>query len=120
MELQSFLSKDHTNWNEFTEEYVCVNYAMDLVVNASEQDIHAWLVAVYFKKEEDGHAFVAFETTDKGIIWIEPQTDYALLKTGVGKPLCYLSDTSYCMPGIIDEVWDDIDCDPVTHECWEK
>jgi hypothetical protein len=34
--------------------------------------------------------------------------------------LCYLSDTSYCMPGVIDEVWDDIECDPVTHECREK
>ena len=120
MELQSFLSKDHTNWNEYTEEYNCVNYAMDLVANASEQDIHAWLVAVDFKDDEIGHVFVAFETTNKGIVWIEPQSDYALLKTDVGKPLCHVTDTSYCMPGIISKILDDIECNPITHDCWEK
>jgi hypothetical protein len=76
VELVSFISDDHTNWNEFNvNKYNCMDFSIDLVENATKQKIKAWIVSVMFYGEEVGHAFVAFETTDRGIVFIEPQAD---------------------------------------------
>ena len=75
-ELVNFLSDDHTNWNEYIPgKYVCLDFAVDLVANAEKRYIKAWIVGVEFKDGGPGHAFVAFETTDRGIVYIEPQAD---------------------------------------------
>ncbi len=89
MELVQFITDDHTNWNEYdVVDYNCLNYAVDLVENAHQQDLKAWIVLVNFVDEEEGHAFVAFETSDRGIVYIEPQGDNTYLVLEVGKPLC--------------------------------
>ncbi len=121
MELQDFLAKDHTNWNKYTDEYVCVNFAMDLVANAKKQNINAWIVLVSFKDTPDGHAFVAFETTDKGIVWIDPQSDYSYRVVDAGKNLCSaVVDTNFCNFGVITEILQPAECNAVTHDCWTR
>jgi hypothetical protein len=118
-ELNAFLAQDHTNWNTYVEgKYTCVNYALDLVSNAEERGINAWIVAVMFQDSDIGHAFVAFNTSDFGIVWIEPQSDYAYAAVEVGQLLCLRVNTSRCWDeGVVTEVHEHIDCDPDTHKC---
>lgn len=121
-ELTTFLSNDHTNWNAYDEDtYTCVNFAMDLQANAEKKNLHAWLVGVVFDPEESGHAFVAFETSDKGVVWIEPQDDYAYASVAIGKPLCMVVDTSACWEdGNVTEIIQPLECDAKTSECWNS
>ncbi len=86
MELVSFISDDHTNWNEYVPgHYVCLDFAIDLVENAGKQNIKAWIVTVEFYNDELGHAFAAFETTDRGIVFIEPQADVPFVTPVAGQ-----------------------------------
>jgi hypothetical protein len=92
---------------------------MDLVANARKQNINAWIVGAQFEHSETGHAFVAFETTDLGVVWIEPQSDYAYYAVEVGKFLCYTEDTSICYDqGKVTKVEQPVECDAKTGECW--
>jgi hypothetical protein len=88
LDLNYFLASDRTNMYDYTSSYRCLNFSFDLVVLARKQNINAWIVAVDFYNEDTGHAFVAFETTDKGIVYIEPQSDYRLTAPKIGEWLC--------------------------------
>jgi hypothetical protein len=119
-DLNVFLSNDHTNWNTYIpNKYTCVNYAMDLVANAHKANIDAWIVAVEFDRSKIGHAFVAFRTTDMGVVWIEPQSDYAYYAVEIGEPLCYAADTSFCQDyGRVTKIEEPVQCDEKTSNCW--
>ena len=104
MELVSFLSDDHTNWNAYDSNYyVCLDFSIDLVESAGKQNIKGWIVGVDFYNQENGHAFVAFETTDLGVVYIEPQSDFRYIIPIVGKPLCDASTGTYCI-GTISKI----------------
>jgi len=97
-ELVSFLEKDHTNWNPYVPgKYTCLDFSTDLVANATQQGIKAWIVAVDFTDGGPGHAFVAFETSDRGIVYVEPQADDAYPIVAVGKNLCDSWGVYQCM-----------------------
>jgi hypothetical protein len=97
-ELVSFLEKDHTNWNPYVPgKYTCLDFSRDLVANAAAQGIKAWIVAVDFKSGGPGHAFVAFETIDRGVIFVEPQADDTYPTVVVGKNLCDSWGVYQCM-----------------------
>lgn len=121
-ELNDFLASDHTNWNKYVPgKYTCVNFAMDLVANAKKKGFNAWIVSVEFGPAVPGHAFVGFETTDKGVVWVEPQTDYAYNQVKVGEPLCLKIDPSSCDNwGVVTKILDPAQCDAVTSECWQQ
>ena len=125
-QLVDFLLKDHTNWNEWTNDYVCVNFSLDLVANARAKGINAWIVAVKFsghpydKTQPDGHTFVAFRTIDQGIIWVEPQTDEMYTVTEIGKDLCLANNPAMCWEeGYVTQMLDPALCDPISHQCWQ-
>lgn len=120
LDLNIFLSNDHTNWNNYIPgKYTCVNYAEDLVAAAHKANIDAWIVAVEFYRDAVGHAFVAFQTTDKGVVWIEPQSDYAYAEVEIGQPLCYAEDTSFCEDsGLVTKIEEPVQCDVNTSTCW--
>ncbi len=100
-ELVAFITEDHTNWQDYEpDEYICLNFAIDLAANAHERQIPAWVTAVYFEGQEIGHAFVAFLTSDKGMVYIEPQTDIPYIQPQVGRPLCDLWSGQNCL-GVI-------------------
>ncbi len=85
----SFLEQDHTNWNEYDySTYDCVDFSVDLVASAESQNIKAWIASVEFGGQKIGHAFVVFETTDYGLVYIEPQADVPYVGLKVGQPLC--------------------------------
>ena len=78
-ELKKFLARDKTDYEPYLEgEYVCTDFAAEVNNNAELEGIRAAFVAINFPEER--HAIVAFETIDKGIIFIEPQSD------GVAEP----------------------------------
>jgi len=88
-ELVAFLASDHTNWNQYIPgKYTCLEFSMDLVANAHKLGIQAWIVTVDFKNGGLGHAFTAFATTDRGVVYIEPQADDTYPIVAVGHPLC--------------------------------
>lgn len=118
-QLVDFILDDHTNWNVWTEQYNCVNFSLDLEANARSQNIDSWIVAVVFENIDEGHAFVAFPTSDRGEIWIEPQSDDAYAVAEVGEYLCLLKDPSLCIQdGKIIKIIQPATCDGDTHACW--
>lgn len=109
-DLVQFLIEDHTNWREYDlETYNCMDYAIDLVANAREQDLKAWMVGVYFFDQETGHAFVAFETTDRGVVYVEPQGDNTYSNVEIGNVLCDDWGQYECY-GMVKEI-DYVECD---------
>ena len=103
-ELVQFLADDHTNWHEYDlETYNCVNYAVDLAVGAEQERIKTRLVGVDFIGQETGHAFVEFETSDRGIIFVEPQGDNTYSNVKLGNLLCDDWGEFECM-GVIDKI----------------
>ena len=103
-ELADFLARDHTNWNQYDpNKYMCFDFAMDLVDNAKKENIKAWIVGVDFTHGDAGHAFVAFETSDKGIIYVEPQADCTYSNLAVGSVLCDDWGQAECM-GVVEKI----------------
>lgn len=110
-ELADFIARDHTNWKPYNiNNYVCLDYAIDLVENARKENIKAWIVGVDFTNGEIGHAFVAFETSDKGIRYVEPQTDYTYSDLTIGHQLCDDWGQDECW-GTIASITHFSDCD---------
>jgi hypothetical protein len=103
-ELADFLVRDHTNWHTYdAEDYNCMDFAIDLVNNARAENIKSWLVGVDFTTGETGHAFVAFDTSDKGVIFVEPQADYTYSNLRVGLDLCDDWGKSACW-GVVKKI----------------
>lgn len=83
-ELKEFLARDQTDFNTFIKgEYVCFDSAAELNNNAETNGIRAAYVRI--RSKEWGHAVVAFETVDRGLIFIEPQSDKDV-EMVIGKP----------------------------------
>jgi hypothetical protein len=72
-EMKDFIARDKTDENTYTEVYTCVNFAADVVNNAKTENIRC--AFVYLEFPVAAHTVVAFNTVDKGLIFIEPQTD---------------------------------------------
>jgi hypothetical protein len=118
-QLTDFLLNDHTNWNSWTDQYTCVNFSLDLVAHAKLQRINAWIVGVEFAGQDEGHAFVAIPTSDRGIIWVEPQTDDTYTISQIGQPLCHANNPYLCWDGNISKIIQPASCDAKTHDCWQ-
>jgi hypothetical protein len=74
--VMTFIAKDRTDTNTYdTIKYNCFNYSADVISNAINQHIRCGFVYIMFKEPHSAHAIIAFSTTDRGIIYIEPQTD---------------------------------------------
>lgn len=73
-ELVAFIVEDTTNTNEYVkggpEAYVCADFAEEVHNNAEAAGIRAAWVGVSFTDGQP-HALNAFETTDKGIVYID-------------------------------------------------
>lgn len=83
-ELKEFLAADKTDSNEFISgEYVCFDFAAELNNNAEANGIRAAYVRI--RAKEWAHAVVAFETVDRGLIFIEPQSDTEI-ELVIGRP----------------------------------
>lgn len=74
-ELLAFIQTETTNEKLFIHTffwgYICTDYAEDVHNNAEAAGIRAALVVIYFEEDEMGHALNAFETIDKGLVYID-------------------------------------------------
>ena len=76
-ELRDFILKDRANRNEFVLNlYECRHFATDVNNNAEAKGLRCAFVLLCFDRGQ--HAVVAFDTTDRGLVYIEPQTDAAI------------------------------------------
>lgn len=73
-EMKEFLARDTTDTLEFIEdEFTCTDFSA--AMNNNAEAIGFRCAIVYISYPEAGHTIVAFDTVDKGIIYIEPQYD---------------------------------------------
>jgi hypothetical protein len=74
-EMKTFLAQDTTDLNKYApDEYICTDFAAAVNNNADTEGVRCAIVDIFYP-EGYGHTIVAFETTDKGLIFIEPQFD---------------------------------------------
>lgn len=84
-ELREFLAGDQTDSNPYIKgDYVCFDFAAELNNNAEASGIRAAYVRISFR--EWAHAVAAFETVDRGLIFIEPQTDKDVGELVINRP----------------------------------
>ena len=69
----AFIDSDRTDENEYTDDYVCYDFTADFNTNAFQMGYRCGFVYIEFSKT--AHAIACFNTTDGGLIYIEPQTD---------------------------------------------
>ena len=73
-EATRFLRNDRTDENEFVEDvYVCSHFARDVCNNAEEEGLRCAFVELRFL--ESGHAIIAFDTIDEGLVYFDAITD---------------------------------------------
>jgi len=72
-ETLEFLDSDQTDKNQYNQSYTCINFANDFKKNALKEGYRCGYVIVEF--HETRHAIVCFNTSDNGLIFIEPQND---------------------------------------------
>ena len=83
-EALDFILRDQTDKHEYNEEnYTCLNFAADFKNNAFKAGYRCGFVSIEFP-EEQAHAIVCFNTTDRGLIFIEPQDD-SIVELKVGR-----------------------------------
>jgi hypothetical protein len=90
-EMKTFLAQDSTNVNNYVEDqYVCVDFAAAVNNNAKAKNIRCAVVDIFYP-DGYGHTIVAFDTTDRGLIYIEPQFDQEV-KLVVGRSYSQLNN----------------------------
>ncbi|MEM2342260.1 MAG: hypothetical protein QXI48_08065 [Candidatus Bathyarchaeia archaeon] len=93
-EAMNFVKIDQTDKNEYVEGvYTCINFAADFKMNAFNAGYRCGLVYIEFI--QGAHALVCFNTTDGGLIFIEPQTD-DMMRVEIG--IRYWNDNGYTCP----------------------
>jgi len=71
-QLEDFLRSDKTDQNQYIpDSYMCADFARDVHNNAEAAGIRAAFVGVFFYGEIEDHALNAFETIDKGLVYID-------------------------------------------------
>jgi hypothetical protein len=74
-EVTQFLQDDKTDQIEYDpDNFTCINFASRLKTNAFNEGFRCFYVNLKYYYNT-GHAIVAFNTTDSGFIFIEPQLD---------------------------------------------
>jgi hypothetical protein len=98
-EALQFISVDQTDKHIYSEAYICVNFAADFNNNAIQAGYRCGFVFIYFP--ETAHSIVCFNTTDHGILFIEPQSD-EIVDMIIGQS--YWDETKYVSPNYDDTI----------------
>ena len=79
----AFIASDPTDKTQYIDPtYICWDFAADVINRATSQSIRCAMVIISYNGPT-GHAIVGFNTTDKGMVYIEPQAD-VLVNLSVG------------------------------------
>jgi len=96
IEMISFIQADRTDGNNYIrDEYDCDHFAADVGNNAEEEGIRCAYVVIDYP-EGWSHIIVAFDTVDRGLIYVDPQTDN-IVEIEIGKPYhqCVVLEPGY-------------------------
>lgn len=97
IEVKDFIRQDKTEKIPYDDEtFICADYAS--VVNNNAEDIGMRCCYIALNFEEDGHSLVGFNTIDKGMIFIEPQSDEWVKNLEVGNDYwtgCVIPESGY-------------------------
>lgn len=75
-EMKEFLAQDTTDSKTYIkDEYLCSDFSAEVNNNADAQGIRCAIVDIFYP-DGYGHTIIAFETTNKGLKFIEPQFDH--------------------------------------------
>ena len=73
-EVAMFIGEDDTNTNQYVPDiFTCIDFAQGVNNNAEKQGIRCCVIHVEF--ENKAHALIGFNTVDKGMVYVEPQSD---------------------------------------------
>jgi len=72
-EALQFICSDQIDENQYNQSYTCFNFANDFRNNALNEGYRCGYVIIRFP--EASHVIVCFNTSDNGLIFIEPQND---------------------------------------------
>ncbi len=76
-EVRDFILEDTTSRNKFIpNQYECRHFATEVDNNAEAAGLRCAFVLLCFERGQ--HAVIAFDTTDRGLVYIESQTDAAI------------------------------------------
>lgn len=98
-EALQFTRSDQTDKNAYNASYTCLNFAADFKNNAFKARYRCGYVVIAFPSAS--HSIVCFNTTDRGLIFIEPQAD-EIVKLTVGQP--YWNRAKYKAPDFDDTI----------------
>jgi hypothetical protein len=74
LEMIRFIAQDKTNEHPYVENsYVCWQFSADVINNAFKAGYRCGFV--YITLAEGSHSIVCFNTTDRGLLFVEPQDD---------------------------------------------
>jgi len=83
-EVQQFVAADKTDSSPYIiGSYTCANFAADFRSNALRAGYECGVVFLYFH-DNTRHAINGFNSTDKGLVFVEPQSD-VFVDVAVGK-----------------------------------
>jgi len=92
-EALNFIQADQTDKIQYdVNTFACVDFSATFKRNAFTAGYRAFFVYIDFKTSS--HSIVAFNTTDKGIVFVEPQYDQ-VLKVEVGENYTSLNGFTY-------------------------
>jgi len=84
-EVLIFTFSDSTDEHEYVSgNYTCVDFANDFKHNAFEHGFRCGLVTIKFESGLS-HRINVFNTTDYGLIFVEPQTDEIMFSLKIGE-----------------------------------
>jgi hypothetical protein len=75
-EVVKFLKEDKTSDSKYSSDFDCVSYSKEVRDNAIKRGMKCAIVVFDLSGTKNiSHAINAFETTDRGIVYFDPQTD---------------------------------------------
>jgi len=88
-QVKEFMINDYTDEIEWSEEYDCTEISNIWISNAlnKNEGFFSCTTELEFKQNE-GHIIVSINTSDQGIIYIEPQKDKIIYNLEVGNNYC--------------------------------
>jgi hypothetical protein len=95
LQVQEFIQYDTTDNHCYVNgSYACSNFASDFRTNAARAGYECGLVVVLFV-DLKSHELDCFNTTDKGVIFVEPQLDQ-IVNITIGQPYQALKGVGNC------------------------
>ena len=95
-QLKSFVLRDDTDLLEWEEDFDCTEFSNRFIDNFAKEGFFACTTELnlIIDGEEAGHIIVAVNTKDKGLYYVEPQSDFILPADDlqVGKNYCSIVD----------------------------